>query len=208
MAEVDEITITLRSHFLDDGRSKLIVAIIISFLLNVIFIQLITDIHRHPPPPKYFAISQFGRITPVIPLNKPNHSRATILQWANRAVIAVFSYGFINYRAELEAASGFFTPEGWNNYLQALNASDFLNLIKTQRLVVSSVATSAPFVTTEGTINGRYAWRIQMSIVVTMQNEYQYKQSSYVISALIVRESSLDSPMGIGIAQLVVQPSS
>lgn len=199
--------IKLRNEFYKDNQRRillaLIVAIGVSFMLGSLLFYIIT----HPPAPKYFATSINGRITPLYALDQPNQSDSAVLQWANQAAIAAFTYNFVNYREELQASSGFFTPEGWDQFLTALQQSNNLDAVKAKKLIVSAVATRAPIILQKGLLNGIYAWRVQMPILVTYQSASEFSQQNNVVTMLITRISTLNSPRGIGISQFVVGPA-
>lgn len=208
MAEDALAYVAMRNSFYRDGQRKLIGIMLISGLVNFILAGIIVYIITHPPAPKYFATSINGRITPLVPLDAPNQSDSAVLQWANQAAIAVFSYNFVNYRSELVAASGFFTGAGWDQFISALGSSNNLDAIKAKKLVVSAVATSAPVILQKGLLSGRYAWRIQMPILVTYQSASEFSQQNLNVTMLVTRVDTLNSPRGIGIAQFVSAPAS
>lgn len=200
-------TVTLRNKFYHDGQRKLVVILLISVLANCVLGFMLLYLISHPPAPKYFATSINGRITPLFPLQVPNQSDSAVLQWANQAAIAAFTYNFVNYRTELQAASGFFTASGWSQFLTALQQSNNLDAVKAKKLVVSAVATRAPIILQKGILNGTYAWRVQMPVLVTYQSASEFSQQNNVVTILVTRISSLNSPRGIGIDQFVVAPA-
>ena len=208
MPEEQKEEITLQNKFATDGQKKLMSALLFSvigvFFLSIFLIFMIT----HPPQPKYFATSVNGRITPLTALNEPNQSDSAILQWANQAAIASFSYNFVNYQGELLAASTYFTPDGWQQFITALQQSGNLDTVKAKKLIVSAVATRAPIILQKGILNGQYSWRIQMPILVTYQSASEFTQQNNVVTMLVTRISTLESPRGIGISQFVVGPAS
>ncbi len=208
MAQDALTAVTLRNEFYRDGQRRIMVALLISVLINFILASLLLYTLTHPPAPKYFATSINGRITPLYPLSEPNQSDSAVLQWANMAAIAAFTYNFVNYRDELQASSGFFTPEGWTQFLNALQQSNNLESVKAKKLIVSAVATRAPIILQKGLLNGVYSWRVQMPILVTYQSASEFSQQNNVVTILITRISPLNSPRGIGIAQFVVGPAS
>lgn len=208
MAEDALTAITLRNNFYRDGQRKVLIGLIIALLLNFILAGLLVYMVTHPPAPKYFATSIGGRITPLFPLEEPNQSDSAVLQWANQAAIAAFTYNFVNYREELQSSSGFFTSGGWNQFLTALQQSNNLDAVKAKKLIVSAVATRAPIILEKGVLNGNYAWRIQMPVLVTYQSASEFSQANNVVTMLVTRVSTLNSPRGIGISQFVVGPAS
>ena len=206
MAEDALIAVNLRNNFYRDGQRKMVLILAISMLTNFTLAIMLIYTISHPPAPKYFATSISGRITPLFPLNEPNQSDSAVLQWANQAAIAAFTYNFVNYRSELQASSGFFTADGWNQFLSALQQSNNLEAVKTKKLIVSAVATKAPVILQKGLLNAQYAWRVQMPILVTYQSASEFSQQANIVTMLITRVSTLNSPRGIGISQFVVGP--
>lgn len=207
MAQDVLATVALRNKFYKDGQRKVLLALLFSIMINIILGSILAYIVSHPPRPKYFATSINGRITPLYALNVPNQSDSSILQWANQAAIAAFTYNFVNYRSELQAASAFFTTKGWKQFLSALDQSNNLDSVKAKKLIVSAVATRAPIILEKGVLNGQYAWRVQMPLLVTYQSASEFTQENYVVTMLIERISTLNSPRGIGISQIVVGPA-
>lgn len=208
MAEDALTAVTIRNDFYKDGQRRTIIALLLSIIINFVLASLLIYLLTHPPEPKYFATSINGRITPLFPLDLPNQSDSAVLQWANQAAIAAFTYNFVNYREELQASSGFFTADGWTQFLNALQQSNNLDAVKAKKLIVSAVATRAPIILQKGLLNGAYSWRVQMPILVTYQSASEFSQQNNVVTMLITRVSTLNSPRGIGIAQFVVGPAS
>ena len=208
MANDGLVAVSARNNFYKDGQHKLILALLISFAVNVVSLVLLIYMITHPPAPRYFATSINGRITPLFPLEEPNQSDAAVLQWAAQAATAAFTYNFVNYRTELQASSGFFTSEGWTQFLTALQSSNNLDAVKAKKLIVSAVVTRAPIILQKGLLNGRYSWRIQMPVLVTYQSASEFSQQDNIVTILVTRVSTLNSPRGIGIAQFVVGPAS
>jgi len=208
MAEDALTAVALRNNFYRDGQRKMILVLLVSMVANFLLASILIYIITHPPAPKYFATSINGRITPLFPLDEPNQSDSMVLQWANTAAIAAYSYNFVNYRTELQASSGFFTADGWDQFLSALQESNNLDAVKAKKLIVSAVATRAPIILQKGILNGRFSWRVQMPILVTYQSASEFTQQNNIVTMLITRVSTLNSPRGIGISQFVVGPAS
>ena len=82
-----------------------------------------------------------------------------------------------------------------------------MEAVKAKKLIVSAVATRAPVILQKGILNGRFAWRVQMPVLVTYQSASEFTQQSNVVTMLISRVSTLNSPRGIGISQFVVGPA-
>lgn len=204
MADDAVEAVRLRNDFYRDNYRKVVLALLLSIFILVTLIGALTYIITHPPAPQYFATTTDGRIAPLVPLDQPNLSSAALLQWANTAAVAVYNYNFINYRQALQEASDYFTPDGWAEFLNALNSSNNLKAVIEKKLIVSAVATGAPVILEQGPLVDRYAWKVQMPMLVTYQSASQFSQQSVVVTMLITRISTLSSARGIGIAQFIV----
>jgi intracellular multiplication protein IcmL len=200
--------IRLRNEFYRDNYRRVVSALLVSIVIVFVLVGSLIYVITHPPAPKYFATDTEGRIIKLTPLDQPNLSEPALLEWANLAAVAAFSYNFVNYRQELQAASEFFTPEGWTAFIQALNESLNLQAVISKKLVVTAVATGAPVVLQRGILTDSYAWRVQIPLLVTYQSASQITQQNVVVTMLITRISTLNSARGIGIAQFVVSGGS
>ena len=70
-------------------------------------------------------------------------------------------------------------------------------------MVASSVATGAPVILDQGVINGRYAWKVQMPLLVTYQSSTEQIQQSLIITMVVSRVPTVDMPRGIAIVSFV-----
>jgi len=196
--------IVSRNRFYHDSFHRLFLILLVSLFLNFSGLYILYYIFTHPPVPVYFPTSTNGRISPLVPLDKPNVTDGEIKQWANQAIIASYTFNFVSYRSDLQASSEFFTPDGWTIFLKALKDSNNLQAIVDNKFVVTAQATQAPAIIQSGIFaNGRYSWRIKMPIVVTYQSSTLYSQSPYMVTMLIERVSTLNSPSGVGIASII-----
>ena len=66
------------------------------------------------------------------------------------------------------------------------------------------MVTRAPVILEERVINGRYAWRIQMPMVINYQSANESYPSSTTVTLTVTRVSTVTSPRGVGIAQFIV----
>ena len=204
MAEGAVERVQFRNDFYRDSHRKIILALLTAVSIVVLLCGILIYVVTHPPTPKYFATSVDGRIIPLVGLNEPNMPTSALLLWANQAATSAFTYDFVNYRQALQGASEYFTPDGWRDFLNALTGSNNLNAVITKKLVVSSTATGAPVVLQQGLLNGTYAWRVQMPMVITYQSASQVAQQNATVTMLVTRISTLNSAKGIGIAQFIV----
>lgn len=194
--------VTLRNNFYRDNYRRVVLALLLMILVNIILALIIAYQITHRPEPRYFATSTDGRITPLYALSDPVVTREELLQWATRAATAAYTYDFVTYRAELQdVANEFFTPEGWKEFRAGLERSRNLETIVDKKLVSSAVATGAPIIQESGMINGRYAWKVQLPMLVTFESASMKIRQPLLVTMVITRVSTLDNPKGIAIAQ-------
>ncbi|MES2998457.1 MAG: type IVB secretion system apparatus protein IcmL/DotI [Pseudomonadota bacterium] len=196
--------VKLRNEFYRDNYRKVVTALLFSFFIVLILAGALFYIVTHPPEPRYFATSDDGRIVPLIPFEQPNLTDSALLEWANTAAAAAYSYNFVNYRQALQQAADYFTPEGKQMFFSAIKSSNNLQAVIAKKLIVSSVATGVPVVLEQGLMAGRYTWKVQIPMLITFQSASQFSQQAVTVTMLIVRVSPLESPRSIGIAQFIV----
>jgi len=203
MAESALEVVQMRKNFYRDSYRRVVIALLVMVITNLLLAFIIYYLATHQPEPKYFATSTDGRITPIYPLTAPMVSEAALLQWANEAAVSAYTYSFATYRKELQDASEYFTPGGWKDFETALQSSRNLETVITKKLVVTAVATGAPVILDRGVLNGHYSWKVQMPLLVTYQSASTTIQQPIVVTMLITRVSTLNVPKGIAIAQFV-----
>lgn len=190
--------------FYKESFSRILFVLLVSVVLNFGLACVVLYIAIYPPEAEYFATATNGRTVPLTRLDMPNQSDSAVLQWAQQAAVASFTYNFVNYRSELKNTSNYFTEEGWGQFLQALIKSNSLEIVKQKKLVVSAVVTKAPVILQKGPLAGRFSWRIQMPLLVTYQSASEFQQSNSVVTLLVKRISTLETPRGIGISQYFI----
>jgi intracellular multiplication protein IcmL len=200
--------VELRKNFYRDSYRRVVTALLVMIVLCLILAITVYYLATHRPEPRYFATSTDGRITPIYPLTAPMVSDSALLQWANQAAIAAYTYNFQTWRKELQDASEYFTPDGWRDFEAQLQSSRNLETVLTKKLVVTAVATGAPVVLDRGVINGHYSWKVQIPILATYESASTTIQQPLLVTMLITRVSTLNVPKGIAIAQFVASTTS
>ncbi len=199
--------VKLRNNFYRDNYRRVVFILLLSIVVNAILLGCLWWVITNPRPPEYFATTADGRIIPLKPLSEPNISEAALLEFAVQAATSPYTYNFVNYRKRLQEASAYFTPQGWAEFLKILQASNNLKAVIAKKLVVTAVPTGAPVVVQKGIIRGRYAWKVQLPLLITYQSASTQIQQSVLVTMLITRVPTLNQPKGIGVAQFVAQGS-
>lgn len=190
-----------RLHFL--VLSTLALAIVVIGILTGILIHML----RYPTQPLYFATDEVGRLIPVIPVDKPNMSQDDVKNWTIDAIQKAFSFDFINYRSQLQNAQRYFRDYGWRNYMDQLKLSNNLVALDTRKMVFLAQVIGQPKLVTQGILAGAYAWKFDMSVLVTYMLPPYDDKSSYTnplqVSVVVQRAPILQSYKGLGILQII-----
>jgi intracellular multiplication protein IcmL len=175
----------------------------ISIVANLVLLFLVIFTYTHPIQPKYFSTSYNGEIKAITNISEPNTSDYAVMQWANIAAISALNYDFVNYESQLKNASQFFTAEGWDMYMRALDSSNNLEEVVAKKLVVNVVATKPPIILQKGYLNGSYSWRIQIPVLITYKSANTLSPQNLIITMLVSRVPTLESYKGLGIKQFL-----
>lgn len=153
----------------------------------------------------FFLVTKNGQAKQIPALSAPIHTTPAVLKWASMAAVVVYTLEFARYQDQLNNAAVFFTPNGWNDYMEALTTAGTIKQIQKNRISVSAVVSGAPVVTAEGELNGLYAWRIKLPLIVSYQGASSVQQQTLLMDMLVRRMPTTDNPKGIGIEQINVQ---
>lgn len=157
------------------------------------------------PENRYFLSDVEGRIRDIVPLDRPVESLPVVSAWVASAVSQSLTFSFANYRQEFANARQHFTPEGWAEFERALVDSGLLRIVRENMYVTTAVPTSAPVLSQQGLMNGRYAWRFQIPMVVTYESAAQRMGQNMMVTVTVVRVPETENPRGLGIIQIVAQ---
>src|SRR4029078_9506912 len=115
------------------------------FLMLAVIVLFAWDFYQrtHKPIPRYFDV-QDGSIETIpdgslyppvqlkgkpdlmISLGMPNLTTNAVLHWAQNAATMALTFNFNNYAQVLEEARDYFTPAGYDNFINAMNSARLL----------------------------------------------------------------------------------
>jgi intracellular multiplication protein IcmL len=194
----------LRNQFYRDSYHRILFTFLLSLCVIIALICVLVYLVLNPTKPKYFAVTPNGRLTRIVPLNTPNLSPSAVIQWSSDAARAAYSYNFVNYRKELQAASQFFTPAGWRAFITNLGKSNNIDAVTSKKLVVSAVIDGAPVIVWDGLLpSGRYGWKIQLPMQVTYESASEIESQKLTVTMLVVRVDTVYSARGLAIQQFL-----
>lgn len=175
--------------------------LIIVLMIAAVGVVLYQVIHR--PLPVFHAVKPNGQKMILTPYEDPNLLADTILRWASSAATVAYTFDFVNYNKEINAARPYFTDAGWQDYLHGI--SELIQSIVQNQLFVNGVVAGTPVIANQGPLPGKgYTWRIQIPFLVTYQSANTTSKRRYFVVITIVRVPTSVNPQGIGIDQFVM----
>lgn len=197
-------TVVVRNEFYRDGYRTMLKVLLVMTL--VIFAQIgvmVYIVKTNKMEYRYFATTEDGRLIPMAPLSEPNLSSPALMSWVAQATTEVMTFGFNDYRRRLQEASRNFTRQGWESFSKALERAHIIETVEQNQQVVTATPAGAPVVQSEGVVNGRYQWVIQMPMALSYQSADKVKNDMLLVTLVVVRVPRLESPNGVGIEQWI-----
>ena len=193
------VAVVSRNDFYRDAYRRVVVALTLLFFIDCGLALAIVFKYFNPPEPQYFATTPEGVIIQIHSLSDPTVTDSYVTQWAANAVMLAFSTDYVHWQQQLQAASANFTPDGWRNFLSALKSSNNLDTLTNLKMVSSAQLTEAPQITARTVVDGRYAWKIQMPLLITYTDGKQDINMTWNVTLIVVRMPVSDYPQRIAI---------
>lgn len=199
--------ILLRNSWYRDGfRTNLTISLVLAIALLASVAANVVQANRKSEV-VYFSTDSQGRVTPMVPLQEPFVTEPYLINWVAEAVSRAYSIDPQNYRRQVGDLQPLFTDDGYGQYITSIKDSGTLELIQKNLLVMSAVAQGAPVVVERGTVGGRAFWRLRVPMLVDFRSSAKSSRERRMVTVTVVRRSTLESPLGIGINQFVAAAS-
>ncbi|WP_259411986.1 type IVB secretion system apparatus protein IcmL.2 [Coxiella burnetii] len=163
-------------------------------LFAVLSYQIITT-----PKPAYYATTTTGRVIPLQSLDMPVVTNTYLLQWAALATRAVYNLDFENYTKQLDNASSYFTPTGWESLTNAMKSSGAIDSLKNNKLFMAGIVNGPAVILDQEVVHGRYSWRVQLPLLVTYTSASIQQKAHFIITMDIIRVPVIDAAKSIQI---------
>lgn len=158
------------------------------------------------PEPRFFIAREDGGVIPIVPVDQPYLHDAAILNFAVEAITSSLTLNFANWRSQLSSASEFFErPNGWNNFLQALEGSGTLDLIRNRNLVSSVVANGAVIINRGQDAAGRFRWVVQIPVTISYQSANESRTENRLAELEIARLPTWQTSRAVGVTRVLIR---
>jgi len=197
--------VRFRNFFYRDGYRKSMTVLLMSMGLNLALAALVVIQFVTKPSPVYFATQSNGSLIEIQPLNEPMVDQDMLITWATRAAVASYSFNFVDWQNDLQDVQQYYTETGFKNFMEALKNSGNLDTVVAKRLVVQATVVDVPRIVQQGLIQGRYAWKIQIPMLIKYTSASEELRQPVLVTMLVARVPTTQKPQGIAIAQFVVE---
>lgn len=187
----------------------LIVQIVI-LLMSVLYLIKILDKREQI---YYIPTTNSGIPIAMPPLTDRLLSDDQVLTFAKNACKEMYNYDFINYKSNLQKLRNFFTYNGYEQFLEALDNSGNLKAVIQRNMIVSGQVMDVK-IKNQGAIQDRYGWRLEVKVRVSyFRNANDNSRVStiiedYVGDVLVVRmPTQIYYPNGVAVSYAVFEKS-
>lgn len=161
------------------------------------------------PSPVYYAATPDLRLAPLIPLDRPVLTQQGLLNWVSETVTNAVSLDFLEWREKLSKVREHFDDAAFKSFMQALESSGMLAMVKEKRLSISAVITQAPVIIASGLISGKATWKIEFPMVISYESSQGVETTQHLIASVLVRRAStITTPRGVVIQQIILKRNS
>jgi len=195
----DEI-ISRNNLFYRDSYRRVLKFLLLMMGLSVFLAALLIYTLYSRQLPSFYATTTTGQIVPMQPLSQPVVTNPYLLQWASQVVRSVFNIDFAHVDDQLNQAKGFFTDQGWDMFMNAMQNS-LLAAVQNEKLQVSAVITGSPIILTSEVVHGAFTWMVRVPVLLTYESASATSKKQINVILVIKRIPTLDDPKGIQVSE-------
>lgn len=154
-------------------------------------------------PGQFYGKPPNDPIFPLTILERPNVSSKALLSWATLAATASFSLDFVHYEENLKVLKDYFTVDGYQNFLDSLEAAGTIDAILDKKLVLTAVPIGPAIILNEEEQYNGYTWQVQLPLLIRYQSVSTNETSIKLVTMLVTQVPTKFASKGIGIAKYV-----
>ena len=157
-------------------------------------------------PSRYFSRSADGHIVELKALDEDAGSEAYLSQWVTDALTDTFTFDHLNARKHLTKASRlYFTKGGAEQLKKAIDQAKILQTVEEKTLMLKTVTTQAPLVTSEAvTVDGSLRYEVDTTVLLTYYAGKEGTPQSIPGHVTLVRTSFDEHPGGLAIENIQI----
>lgn len=144
-----------------------------------------------------------------IPVTLPfaHQSFKNITSWLNDAIIASYTFDFVNFYKNVGNAEFYYTPDGYQAYIQALKSSGLEKDIIGKKLIASIVPLKNPALLTSGYYSTGEFWKFSVPVLINYSGGTNKPYNNkYLIEVTVVKVPAYVSHKGLAISAFSMLP--
>lgn len=127
----------------------------------------------------------------------------TLTEWAKVAAQGAYEFNYSNHAEKFESLKSCFTDAGWKSFQEALEQSNNMKVITSEKLNVTSSVKSTVSVTSAQA----NTWKIQVPLTVKFENNTRHMTQELVADLLVEAHANAEGQQQLGIAQFISKPA-
>lgn len=183
-------------------------SLVCTFLSVLIMCYCMYKSSKIPPRPTFAIESNNGLVTKepmrLLTLPVPHQSLKNVSGWLLTALNTIYGVGFDNIDEKVEAASYYFTPDGYSSYLKAIETSGFKSDIVKKKLKITLLAIQDPVLINGGSVGDLEFWRLRVPVLISYLGGKEIVTSQKMVEALIVRVPAYKNEKGLAISEFIM----
>lgn len=204
MVEEEFHIVQLQDRFYRDGFNKVIFVLLGYLLAITLLILTALYIYLSLPKPIAFLVDADWHVQPPVSLSQPYLTDSDLLQWTSDVLQRIFVFDYYHYEQQLQAATKYFTQNGWRAYSAQVNSFANKNNLQVNRLFTTTAPLSAPIIKDRGFVSGRYGWWVEMPLSISYAGFKRADSQSFTLNVLVVRVPTMNNLIGVGIENMIV----
>lgn len=152
--------------------------------------------------PVYFAATTDGKIMRLAALNERYITDAALVSWTAQTLAEALSFGFDNWMESMRKNAISFSPQGWQEFHNALAARNLGAQTVERRETFTSAPARAPAIRQHGVREGLYTWVVEqpMTGAISSAQNPQGASAPYTVAVTVQRARDLTKPAGVEIS--------
>lgn len=203
------IVVALRNKFFFVFYRYSIIIFSLSLIVFLLSIISFVVIYNRPVPPQYVPINEDGTYITLTPVSDcASKNEGDVKKFLVLAANKLYKFDFVNYGDQIQSAAGYFSTQGWNDYLETFDNSKIMQTVKENRQVVTVEPSGIPELVKNAYQNdeGACTWELKYPVTITYFGSSTAIKQQGEIHSRISRVSVLKNPEGLNITRYTFIP--
>lgn len=208
MAEEELTVVGFHNNYYRDSFDRVLIIAVIIIVAIGCLLGVIVYNYLKKPAPVTFLVAQDMRVQlpkEYLDLSMEYPAEADLLQWVSEVIPDIFQVDFLRWDEEVQAIQKFFTPNGYQIFINQLNNYASKTFLQSKRLFTKCTPLGAPVILDKRAVGGHFAWRIQIPVQISYAGAFSAQANELRIVINLIRSDTADSLSGVLIDDVVIE---